>query len=188
MSNDLDTEHRLMAEPPSGAKASNPPGCDSVGSGPEHGVREGARSDRADSGDSRDTGPENTTRFIETELGTLNYAELASLPGERVALTELALFEDESFAKQAIDEHLIQAIHSFIAGDLVPVWARCWRDVELTVGKWLSAAARHVHALMSEYGLDLQTRWSGVESGDSELLLALHDGLRASADELVMNR
>lgn len=168
MSHDLDPKHRPVAEPSSGAQAPDPAGVDPAGCGPEHGLRAGAGGDRADP---RDTRPENATRFIETRLGTLSYAELAPLLAERVALLELGLFENECFAESALDEHLVKDIHRGIAGDLVPEWAGCWRDIEVTVGRLSPPAPWQLPTLMRDYGLDLQARWAGAVSGDPELLL-----------------
>lgn len=171
MSHDVDPEHRPVAESSGGAQASNPAGGDCSGCGAEHGLRAGAGGHRADSRDTRDTRPENATRFIETRLGTLSYAELAPLLAERVALLELELFEHECFAEAALDEHLVKDIHRGIAGDLMPDWAGRWRDIEVTVGRLSPPAPWQLATLMRDYGLDLQARWAGAVSGDPGLLL-----------------
>lgn len=171
MSHDVDPEHRPLAQPSGRAKAQDPAGGDSAGCGAEHGLRAGAGSDRADPRDTRDTRPDNATRFIDTRLGTLSYAELAPLLAERVALVELDLFETECFAASRLDDELVQEIHRRIAGDLVPDWAGCWRDIEVTVGRLSPPPPWQLSTLMRDYGLDLQARWTGAVSGDPGLLL-----------------
>lgn len=168
MSHDLDPKDRRVAEPSGGAQAPDPARCDSAGCGAEHGVRAGTSGDRTDP---RDTRPENATRFIETRLGTLSYAELAPLLAERVALVELELFEKECFAAFRLDDALAQEVHRRIVGDLVPDWAGCWRDIEVTVGRLSPPLPWQLPTLMRDYGLDLQARWAGAMSGDPELLL-----------------
>ena len=167
---DLAGQHPALAGAPGGAQAPDTPGGDSARCGPEHGVREGTG---AGGEDSRDTRPGNATRYVETTRGILSYAELAPLLAERVALVELALYEQETFAAAPLDEHLLLDLHRRIAGELVPEWAGRWRDIAVTVGRLEPPQPFQVPMLMRDYALDLQARWPAAASGKSDLLLEL---------------
>lgn len=117
---ELAAEHPALAGAPGGAQASDTPGVDPARCGSEYGLREGAGFGGADP---RDTRPGNATRFLETARGVRSYAELAPLLAERVALAELALYEQAAFASSKLDEELLLDLHRRIAGDLVPEWA-----------------------------------------------------------------
>lgn len=155
-SHDLAGQHPALAGAPGGAQAPDTPGGDSARCGPEHGIREGTG---AGGEDSRDTRPGNATRYVETTRGILSYAELAPLLAERVALVELALYEQETFAAAPLDEHLLLDLHRRIAGELVPEWAGRWRDIAVTVGRLEPPQPFQVPMLMRDYALDLQARW-----------------------------
>ena len=169
-SHDLAGQHPALAGAPGGAQAPDTPGGDSARCGPEHGIREGTG---AGGEDSRDTRPGNATRYVETTRGILSYAELAPLLAERVALVELALYEQETFAAAPLDEHLLLDLHRRIAGELVPEWAGRWRDIAVTVGRLEPPQPFQVPMLMRDYALDLQARWPAAASGKSDLLLEL---------------
>lgn len=81
MPEELEGEHRPLAQPDVGGEAAPPVGGDPAEGGAEHGLRGGA----GDGGEySRGTRPERATRFVETTHGTLSYAELAPLLTEAV--------------------------------------------------------------------------------------------------------
>jgi CRISPR-associated endonuclease/helicase Cas3 len=165
---DLAGKHPALAGAPGGAQAPDTPGGDPARCGPEHGLREGTG---AGGEDSRDTRPGNATRYVETTRGILSYAELAPLLAERVALVELVLYEDETFAAAPLDEHLLLDLHRRIAGELVPEWAGRWRDIAVTVGRLEPPQPFQIPMLMRDSALDLQARWSAATSEKSDLLL-----------------
>lgn len=165
---DLAGKHPALEGAPGGAQASDSSGGDPARRGGEHGIREGAS---VGGEDSRDTRPGNATRHIETSLGILSYTQLAPLLAERVALVELHIYERSAFAAAVLDEALILDLHRRIAGDLVPDWAGRWRDIAVTVGRLEPPPPFQVPMLMRDYALDLQARWPGAVSGDSDLLL-----------------
>ena len=150
-----------------GAQAAAPLGSDPAGRGAEHGLRAGAG---ASGDDSRDTRPDRTTRYLETALGILSYAELAPLLAERVTRLEAALLAEE-FATRALDESLLAEFHARICGDLTPDWAGKGRAVEVSVGPLAPPAPHQLPMLMRDYGLDLQARW--VEASGDDLALTL---------------
>ncbi len=159
--------HHLAGQPP--ALAGAPARC-----GPEHGLREGTG---AGGEGSRDTRPSNATR----------YAELASLLTERVALVELALSGQETFAAAPLDEHLSLDLHRRIAGELVPEWAGRGRDIVVTVGRLDSPQQFQVPVLMRNYALDLPRVELApqTESGRAEYFTALEAADRRDLQPLV---
>lgn len=169
-SRDVAGEHPEMARASAGAQAATPPGSDPARCGAEHGLRAGAG---AGGDDSRDTRPSNATRYLETTRGILSYAELAPLVAERVALIELALYEDEIFAPMLLDEQLLLDLHRRIAGDLIPEWAGRWREVCVRVGRMEPPFPVQVPMLMRDYGLDLRARWPAASADKSDLLIEM---------------
>lgn len=144
-------------------EASNPLGGDPGGRGPEHGVRGGASTG---GDDPRDTRPDRATRFVETALGVLSYAELAPHLAERVTRLEAALLAEE-FAARPLDEVLLTEFHARLCSDLTPEWAGKWRAVEVAVGPLTPPSPHQLPMLMRDYVLDLQARWEGASSGRS---------------------
>jgi CRISPR-associated endonuclease/helicase Cas3 len=167
MNYDCEGEHHPLARPAASGKAAPPVGSDSAGCGSEHGLREGACSDRQDH---RDTRPDHATRFIETTHGILSYAELAPLLADRVTIVEAAILAG-GYTDHLLDEWLLLDIHRRICGNLVPEWAGKWRDIEVTVGQLKPALPFQLPMLMRDYGLDLQARWQAADSGEMEPLL-----------------
>lgn len=150
-----------------GAQNAAPLGSHSVECGSKHGLRAGAGGHRDDP---RDTRPDRATRFVETTLGVLSYAQLAPLLGERVTRLEEAV-QAEEFQARPLDESLLAELHHRICGDLTPEWAGKWRAVEVTVGPLTPPAPHHLPMLMRDYVLDLQVRWDNANADDIELTL-----------------
>jgi len=128
--NELDPEHRPLAQPDAGSQT--PPPLETIpASGAEHGVRGGTGA----AGDHpRDTRPDRATRFVETTRGILSYAQLAPLLAERVTAAETGNLPG-GFQIRPLDESLLLDLHARICGDLVPDWAGRWRSIEVVVGK-----------------------------------------------------
>lgn len=164
---ELDPKHRPLAPPPGGDQTAPPLGSHPGGRGPEHGLRErtGAGSDHP-----RDTRPDRATRYLETTRGILSYAELAPLLAERVTLAEAALYR-EVLARQPLDEFLILNLHRQICGDLVPVWAGRWRNIEVQVGQLRPPPPHEVAEHMRNYFADLAARWPAAAGPVSDLTL-----------------
>jgi CRISPR-associated endonuclease/helicase Cas3 len=185
MSHELEGQHQPLACSDARGEAAPSLAGDSSERGAEYGLRAGTGAGGEDPRDCFDaltlsgqpfgpdglaklgSRPENATRFIETRLGTLSYAELPPLLAERVALVELELFETECFAASQLDDELVQENHRRIAGDLVPDWAGCWRDIEVRVGRLEPPAPYQLPMLMRDYALDLQARWEAAVTGSS---------------------
>ena len=169
MKHELEGEHCSLAQPDAGGEAAAEVGVDPAGCGPEYGLRAGAG---CGGEDSRDTRPDRATRFVETTQGVLSYTELAPLLAERVTLVEAAILAGD-YALHPLDERLVLELHSGICGDLVPVWAGKWRDIEVRVGHLEPPPPYQLPMLMWDYGLDLQTRWLVAAAELSELTLEM---------------
>lgn len=167
MPDDLPRNHPPVEGPSSGAQAAAPLGGDPAGCGPEHGLRAGAG---AGGDDSRDTRPDRATRYVETTLGVLNYADLAPFLAERVTRLEGAVLAEE-FSVRPLDETLLAEFHARLCGDLTPEWAGNWRVVEVAVGPLTPPAPHQLYLpmLLRDYVLDLQARWEGASAADLEL-------------------
>ncbi len=112
--------------------------------------------------------PGGTTRYIETRLGILSYAQLAPHLARNVLALEKRI-EDGDFEQAPLDDALLLQFHSLICADLVPQLAG-WRRTDVAVGEHEPPHFFQVPALAREYGRDLQARLSAL--GDTgELLL-----------------
>ena len=168
-SHDLAGKHPALAGPTAGAQAPDSLGGDPARCGGEHGLREGTC---AGGEDSRDTRPDRATRYLETSLGILSYSELAPLLSDRVTAVEADLVKG-AFASSPLDEVFILDLHRRIAGDLVPDWARRWRDIAVTVGRLEPPPPYQIPVLMRDYARDMQARWPEATTEKSDLLLEL---------------
>jgi len=132
----LETNNQALAHPaPPGASA-HPPQPDSVERGREHGLRgrAGGAGDAADG----TRPPRDATRYVETRLGVLSYADLAPHLARNVLALEKQI-EDGEYGEAALDDALLLQFHSLICGDLVPQLAG-WRRTNVTVATSLSQA------------------------------------------------
>jgi CRISPR-associated endonuclease/helicase Cas3 len=126
--------------------------------GGEHGLR-GRTGEPAASGGTPP--PDRNTRFLETRLGILSYAQLAPLLGDRVLACEEEIVTG-AFAGHSLDEHLLLEFHRRICGDLVPEWAGRCRNTEVRVGNLSPPPAHRVPALLRDYAEDLVARWPSL--------------------------
>jgi len=163
MSDELEGQHQPLACSDTRGEAAPSLAGDSSERGAEHGLRAGAA---AGGEDSRETRPDHATRFVKTEFGTLSCSELAPLLADRVTAVEAAIQSDE-YALHPLDDWLIHDLHRRIGADLVPAWARTWRDVEVRFGRLEPPAPYQLPMLMRDYALDLQARWEAAVTGSS---------------------
>ena len=108
------------------------------------------------------------TRYIETRLGFLSYAQLAPHLARNVLALEKRI-EDGEFEQAPLDDALLLRFHSLICGDLVPQLAG-WRRANVTVGGHEPPHFFQVPALAREYGRDLQARLPAA-GGTGQILL-----------------
>lgn len=113
--------------------------------------------------------PGGTTRYIETRLGILSYAQLAPHLARNVLALEKRI-EDGKFEQASLDDALLLQFHSLICADLVPQLAG-WRRTDVAVGEHEPPHFFQVPALAREYGRDLQARLSAVGGVVGDLLL-----------------
>lgn len=143
---------------------------DSPQGGPQHGLRGGAGGS-ADAG-SRTQTPHHATRYLETTLGILSYAELAPHLSLRVQTLEAEIVEG-AFSDHPIDEALILDLHRRICGDLVPTFAGRWRRVNVRVSDHEAPPYPPVALLVRDYCRDLQARINALGDTPDERLLEL---------------
>ncbi len=151
----LDLGHSpLAAAHPAGAAADSPAQPAGQG-GAQHGLR-GRAGGPADAG-GRTRPPHSVTRYLDTTLGILSYAELAPHLALRVEALQHAIGEGE-FDASPLSEDLLLQLHRGICGDLTPDLAGRWRVTDVVVGSHEPPPALRVGQLMREYVLDLAAR------------------------------
>lgn len=105
-----------------------------------------------------------STRYLETALGILSYAEVAPRLAERL------IFADH-FASHTLNPEFLCALHAGIAGDLVPDWAGRWRTVAVCVGSHEPPPPHQVPLRMRDCSDDLQMRLACLPPHPDDLLL-----------------
>ena len=165
----LETDNQALARPPVGGTGPHPPRPDSAERGREHGLRGGTGGTGGVADGTR--APRHATRYVETRLGVLSYAELAPHLARNVLALEKRI-EDGEFDQAALDDALLLRFHGLICGDLVPKLAG-WRRTNVTVGEHEPPDFFKVPALVREYGLDLQARVSAAGEAGEILLETL---------------
>lgn len=167
---ELDRSHQTLAQPVArGAGAASARESAAQG-GAQHGVR-GRASGSGDSG-SRTRPPHAATRYVDTALGVLSYAELAPHLARRVEQTQYAIRQRE-FDDRLLDESLFLDLHQRICGDLTPGFAGRWRRQEVIVGQHQPPAPHLVAPSMRDYVLDLQARIDVLPPDADDRLLEL---------------
>lgn len=151
--------------------ASRGEGAPSMGADPsegrdEHGIRGRASGSEASGGSTRP--PAAATRFIESTLGRLSYAELAIHLAEKVVDVESAI-ERGAFSHTPIHESLIFSLHEAICAGLVPAFVG-WRKIDVAVGSHVPPPFFEVPVLMHQFAADLEARLQSC-GRDQELLL-----------------
>ncbi|MGH8147330.1 MAG: type I-G CRISPR-associated helicase/endonuclease Cas3g [Rhodanobacteraceae bacterium] len=151
----LDHGHQALAQPATTRTAAAAAGKLAAQSGEEHGLR-GRTGGSGDAG-SRTRPPHAATRYLDTSLGILSYAELAPPLARRVEAVQNAVREGE-LDDQPLDETLFLELHRRICGDLTPDFAGRWRKQEVVVGNHHPPLPHRVAPAMREYALDLEAR------------------------------
>lgn len=156
----LETRNRALARPPAARAGADSPVTPAAQGGAEHGLRGGTGGTDSAAGGTR--APRHATRYIETSLGVLSYAELAPHLARNVLALERRI-EDGEFSQTVLDDRLLLQFHRLICGNLVPQLAG-WRQTNVTVSLHMPPDFFRVPALAREYGLDLQARLSAEEA------------------------
>jgi CRISPR-associated endonuclease/helicase Cas3 len=167
MKDEMDGASDGVAPPSCGGETAASLGGDSLGRGPEHGLRAGARGHRVDAKAPR---PDRNTRYLDTAKGIISYTEVAPLLAEQVLRLEAKIYAG-AFADQTLDETLACDFHRAICGQLVPDWAGRWRTVEVRVGNLAPAPPPQVPLRMRDYGRDLLARWEDASAATGDLTL-----------------
>jgi len=166
----LETNDQVLAHPPASGESAHPPQPDSAERGREHGLRGRAGGAGDAAGGTRP--PRDATRYVQTRLGVLSYADLAPHLARNVLALEKQI-EDGEYSEAALDDALLLQFHSLICGDLVPRLSG-WRRTNVTVGSHTPPDFFKVPELAREYGRDFEARISAVrQTGDDTLLEAL---------------
>ena len=167
MSDELDRSSDQVASSSGQGEIPAPVGGDSLGCGPEHGLRAGSRG-RGVSPES--AGPDRATRYLDTARGVLSYSAIAPLLAEQVLRLEAQIYAG-AFAGRPLDESLVADFHRAICAELVPDWAGRWRTVEVRVGNLQPPLPSEVPMRMRDYGRDLSARWDEASTSTGDLTL-----------------
>jgi len=151
----LDFGHSPVAAANPGAAAPDSPAQPARQGGAQHGVR-GRTSGPTDAG-SRTRPPHSATRYLDTTLGVLSYAELAPHLAARLEALQHAIGEGRLDARE-LSEDLFLDLHRSLCGDLTPGFAGCWRSADVVVGSHEPPPAFKVGEHMREYVRDLAAR------------------------------
>jgi CRISPR-associated endonuclease/helicase Cas3 len=129
---ELDRSHQTLAQPVASGAAATCAGESAAQGGTQHGLR-GRTGGRGDAG-SRTQPPHAATRYLDTTLGVLSYAELAPHLARRVEQTQYAIRQG-ALDNRPLDESLFLELHQRICGELTPNFAGRWRSQEVIVGQ-----------------------------------------------------
>lgn len=162
----LETDNQALARPPTARAGADSPGAPAAQSGAEHGLRGRAGGPAHPGAGTRP--PRAATRYLNTSLGVLSYAELAPHLATRVQALQRAIAAGE-FDVRAPDENLFLEFHRRICADLTPEFAGRWRTTDVTVGDHEPPAYSLVPQRMREYALDLQARLSALPQEPDDL-------------------
>lgn len=163
----LERNDSRLAQTAGGGETRHPLAPDTPECLPEHGLRAGAGGPGG-AGDSTRP-PAHATRHLETRLGRLTYAELAPRLAANVQTLE-EWIEAGEFDAAALDDSLIETLHTLICGDLTPQLAG-WRRQDVCVGQHTPPQFFHVPVLMREYSRDLEARLQSSGQGVGDRLL-----------------
>lgn len=165
---ELDRSHTPLAEAPGGGTTPSPVVAPAAQGGAQHGVR-GGGGGPADAGATSHP-PHAATRYLNTSLGVLSYAELAPHLATRVAALQTAIAEGE-FDNRLLDDDLFLDLHRHICGDLTPGFAGCWRTNDVVVGSHEPPPHFQVPQQMREYTRNLQARLESLPPEPDDLWL-----------------
>ncbi|GIK35058.1 MAG: hypothetical protein BroJett010_16170 [Gammaproteobacteria bacterium] len=173
---ELDRSNQTLAQPVTGGTAAKSAGESATQGSAQHGLR-GRVGGPGDAG-SRTQPPHAATRYVDTTLGILSYAELAPYLARRVEQIQYAIRQG-NLDRRPLDEQLFLDLHQRICGELTPNFAGRWRSEEVVVGEHHPPLPHLVAQRMCDYVRDLQARFDGLphEADDSLLeLLAFAEG------------
>lgn len=167
---ELDRRHQTLAQPVTGGTETARAGESAAEGGAQHGFR--GRAGGPGNAGGRTQPPHAATRYVDTTLGILSYAELAPHLARRVEQTQYAIRQGELDAC-ALDENLFLDLHRRICGQLTPGFAGRWRSQEVVVGQHHPPLPHIVAQAMRDYVLDLQVRIDALPSEVDGRLLEL---------------
>lgn len=165
---DLDSSHSALAQASARGTAPHSSLTPARQGGAEHGVRR--RTGEPGNPGTRTRPPHSATRYLNTTLGVLSYAELAPHLQTRVAALQKSIVDGE-FDGRAFDEYLLQEVHRRICGDLTPNFASRWRRREVQVGEH-RPQPRRVPMLMRNYAAALSERVVNARQASDFLVTA----------------
>jgi CRISPR-associated endonuclease/helicase Cas3 len=164
----LETDNQTLAQPHAGGAGPDSPGRLAAEGSAEHGVRGRAGGSAHPGAGTRP--PRAATRYLNTALGVLSYAELAPHLATRVQTLQSAIAAGE-YDRRTLDENLLLELHRRICADLIPDIAGRWRTRDVVVGDHEPPAYPLVPQRMREYALDLQTRLASLPQEPDDLWL-----------------
>jgi CRISPR-associated endonuclease/helicase Cas3 len=121
----LETDNRTLAQGSTARAGADSPGALAAEGGAQHGVRVRAGGPAHAGGGTRP--PPAATRYLNTTLGVLSYAELAPHLATRVQALQSAIVRGE-YDGRVLDEDLLLERHRRICADLIPDLAGRWRS------------------------------------------------------------
>lgn len=167
---ELDRSHQALAQSVAGGTAATRAGEPAAQGGAQHGFR--GRAGRSGDTGSRTQPPHAATRYLDTTLGILSYAELAPHLASRVEQTQYAIRQGE-FDSRPLDESLFLDLHQRICGELTPDFGGRWRSQEVVVGQHRPPLPHMVAQAMRDYVLDLQAHLEALPREADDRLLEL---------------
>ncbi len=167
---ELDRSHQALAQPVTGGTAATCAGESAAQGSSQHGLR--GRAGGSGNAGRRTQPPHAATRYVDTTLGILSYAELAPHLARRVEQTQYAIRQGE-LDSRPLDERLFLDLHQRICGELTPGFAGRWRSQEVVVGQHHPPLPYIVAQAMRDYVLDMQARINALPSEANDHLLEL---------------
>jgi len=164
----LETRNRALANPPAGGAGPDSHGAPAAEGGAEHGVRGRAGGPAHPGAGTRP--PRSATRYLNTALGVLSYAELEPHLATRVQALQSAIAAGELDGR-TLDEDRFLELHRRICADLIPELAGRWRTRDVVVGDHEPPAYPLVPQRMREYALDLHARLASLPQEPDDLWL-----------------
>ena len=112
------------------------------------------------------TRPLNATRELETVSGPLAYSAVAERLAVNIVNCLNALLElpPENIC---ISPEWIRDVHRYIAGELFPEWAGCFRTIDVQVGGHFPPSVHDVAVFVKNFCLDLEERQCHLNGAQS---------------------
>ncbi|MDP2832020.1 MAG: CRISPR-associated helicase Cas3' [Pseudomonadota bacterium] len=165
----LETRDTTLAQPAGSGETPPPLATYPAERGREHGLRGGT-------GESGGTGsgtraPAHATRYLQTRLGVLSYADLAPHLASRVHYIERRI-EAGDYSRRPLGDAFLLELNQTLCAELVTEMAG-WRQHNVLVGQHSPPDFFRVPMLMREYALDLAVRLGQFSFIDDLLLETL---------------